>query len=115
MIIGMITGMIIGVTLPLVLYTSALSILEAERYAKGSNITSFGEAIRWSVASVTTVGYGDRFPTTEDGRIIATFLMLEGIGLFSSLTAVLAAWVMGENKKNQEQGQIAAAKELVGD
>ena len=89
-------GMVVGVSLPLVIYTSALSVFEAERYADGANITSFGEAIWWALASVTTVGYGDRFPVTEDGRFVATFLMIIGIGLFSSLTALLAAWVMGQ-------------------
>jgi voltage-gated potassium channel len=89
-------GMVVGVTLPIVLYTAALSVYEAERYADGANITSFGEAVWWAFASVTTVGYGDRFPVTEDGRFVATFLMIIGIGLFSSLTALLAAWVMGQ-------------------
>lgn len=92
-------GMVIGVTLPLLLYTSALAIFEAERYAEGANITSFEDAIWWAFASVTTVGYGDRFPVTLDGRFIATMLMVVGIGLFSSLTALLAAWVMGERQK----------------
>ena len=89
-------GTIVGVTFPLILYTAALSVLEAERYAEGSNITSFGDAFWWSITSVTTVGYGDRFPVTADGRFVATFLMIVGIGLFSSLTALLAAWVMGQ-------------------
>ena len=93
-------GTIVGVTFPLILYTAALSVLEAERYAEGANITNFLDAIWWAIASVTTVGYGDRFPVTADGRLIATFLMVIGIGLFSALTALLAAWVMGE--KNQE-------------
>ena len=95
-------GTIVGVTFPLILFTAALSVLEAERYADGSNITSFADAIWWSIASVTTVGYGDKFPVTGDGRFIATFLMVIGIGLFSALTALLAAWVMGE-KKAEEQ------------
>ncbi len=89
-------GTIVGVTFPLILYTAALSVFEAERYAEGSNITSFGDAFWWSITSVTTVGYGDRFPVTADGRFVATFLMIVGIGLFSSLTALLAAWVMGQ-------------------
>lgn len=96
-------GFVISVTLPLVLYVSALSVFEAERYAEGSNIQSFGEAFWWSLVSVTTVGYGDHFPVTDAGRATATFLMFIGIGLFSALTALLAAWVLGqENVKATE-------------
>ena len=86
------------VTIPLLLFTSAVSVLEAEQNADGANITSFGDAIWWSLASITTVGYGDRFPITEEGRWVATFLMVVGIGLFGALTALLAAWVMNEEK-----------------
>lgn len=91
-------GFIVTVTLPLVLYVSALSVFEAERFVEGSNIKTFGEAFWWSLVSVTTVGYGDHFPVTDEGRATATFLMFVGIGLFSSLTALLAAWVLGEAK-----------------
>lgn len=92
-------GMVVGVALPLVLYTSALSVYEAERFAEGANITSFPDAIWWAFASVTTVGYGDRFPVTDEGRFVASFLMVIGIGLFSALTALLAAWVMGQKSE----------------
>lgn len=104
-------GLVVGVTLPLLLFTSAVSILEAERGVEGANINSFGDALWWALASVTTVGYGDRFPVTEDGRFIATLLMLVGIGLFSSLTALLAAWVLGENQKKEEAKLEAAVQE----
>lgn len=96
-------GMVVGVTLPLILYTAALSALEAERNAEGANILTFSDAIWWSIASVTTVGYGDRFPVTDDGRVTATLLLLVGIGLFSALTALLAAWVMGERSGSDKK------------
>jgi Ion channel. len=91
-----------GVTVPLLLLSAAIAVLDAERDAPGANITSFGEAIWWSLASITTVGYGDRFPVTDEGRLVATFLMIIGIGLFGSLTALLAAWVL---KGDQETPQ----------
>jgi voltage-gated potassium channel len=91
-------GLMVGVSLPLTLFTSAIAALEAERGVAGSNINTFGDAIWWSIASVTTVGYGDKFPITLDGRFIASLLMVVGIVLFSALTALLAAWVMGERR-----------------
>ena len=90
-------GVITGITMPLLLFTSAVSALEAERAAEGANITSFSDAIWWALASVTTVGYGDRFPVTDEGRLIAAFLLIVGIGLFGALTALLAAWVMRDD------------------
>jgi voltage-gated potassium channel len=102
-------GLVVGVTLPLLVYSSAISVLDAERGVDGANIQNFPDALWWALASVTTVGYGDRFPVTEDGRYIATILMLVGIGLFSSLTALLAAWVLGENQKREEEKKQADA------
>ena len=90
-------GVITGITMPLLLFTSAVSALEAERAAEGANITSFSDAIWWALASVTTVGYGDLFPVTDEGRLIAAFLLIVGIGLFGALTALLAAWVMRDD------------------
>jgi voltage-gated potassium channel len=91
-------GLVVAVSLPLTLFTAAVAALEAERGVAGSNINTFGDAIWWSIASVTTVGYGDKFPVTPDGRFIASLLMVVGIALFSALTALMAAWVMGERR-----------------
>ena len=91
-------GLVVAVSLPLTLFTAAIAALEAERGVAGSNINTFGDAIWWSIASVTTVGYGDKFPITPDGRFIASLLMVVGIALFSALTALMAAWVMGERR-----------------
>jgi len=98
-------GMIVAVSLPLVLYTAAISVFEAERYAEGSNIQSFGDALWWSLVSVTTVGYGDSFPVTTEGRAVAGLLMFVGIGLFSSLTALLAAWVV-KGSRGEDTSQL---------
>lgn len=98
-------GLVTGVTVPLLLFSSAVAVLEAEQNAEGSNITSFADAIWWALASVTTVGYGDRYPVTDDGRVIATFLLVVGIGLFGALTAVLAAWVLRDGPATTEKSQ----------
>ncbi|MDA8863176.1 potassium channel family protein [Pontimonas sp.] len=92
-----------GVTVPLLLLTAAVTVLDAERDASGANITSFGDALWWSLASITTVGYGDRYPVTDEGRLVATFLMIIGIGLFGSLTALLAAWVLKGDQETPEK------------
>ncbi|HEV7425120.1 MAG TPA: ion transporter [Thermoanaerobaculia bacterium] len=59
-----------------------------------SNIHTAEDAIWWSVATITTVGYGDRYPVTTEGRVVATLLMLAGVGLFGTFSAALAAWFL---------------------
>jgi voltage-gated potassium channel len=62
----------------LVLFCASLAVLEAERHNPGANITSFSDAVWWASATMTTVGYGDRYPTTTSGRAVGFGLMLAG-------------------------------------
>lgn len=74
----------------LVVEMAGASIYYAERGAEGANIGSASDAIWWGLVTITTVGYGDRFPVTFAGRIIGIFLLFAGIGLFSVLTGFIA-------------------------
>jgi voltage-gated potassium channel len=74
-------------------FASAALVSVFESEADG-NIGSFGEALWWAITTITTVGYGDRFPVTPEGRGIAVFLMLVGISVFSFLTANIAAYLV---------------------
>jgi voltage-gated potassium channel len=76
----------------LIVFIASLAVLDAERDAPNPNITTFADALWWSAATVSTVGYGDRFPTTGEGRWVAVGLMLAGIALVGVVTATLAAW-----------------------
>jgi len=60
-----------------------------------SNIMSPEDAVWWAFATITTVGYGDRFPVTAEGRLVATILMAAGVGLFGTFSGFLAAWFLG--------------------
>lgn len=78
------------VTLLVVIFSS-ISILMVEN-DPASNIKTAEDAIWWSLVTVTTVGYGDKFPVTTEGRIIGTLLMFVGVGLFGTFTAYVASW-----------------------
>ncbi len=73
-------------------YVAAIQITLSERGADGSNIRNFSDGLWWAITTVTTVGYGDRYPTTAEGRILAVILMLTGISLVGVITASVAAW-----------------------
>jgi voltage-gated potassium channel len=75
-----------------VAYISAVQITISERDLVGSNIKNFGDGLWWAITTVTTVGYGDRYPTTTEGRFLAVLLMFVGISLVGVITASVAAW-----------------------
>jgi voltage-gated potassium channel len=75
-----------------VAYISAVQITITERAVDGSNIKNFGDGLWWAITTVTTVGYGDRYPTTTEGRCLAVGLMIMGISLMGVITASVAAW-----------------------
>lgn len=82
----------------LLVVIGALAVLDAERSAPDSQITNFGDALWWSLVTVTTVGYGDLIPVTSIGRIVTAGLMITGVGLIGAFTASMAAWFMERTK-----------------
>jgi len=88
------------------LFVGAWLVLLFEENAKGSNIHNYPDALWWAIVTVTTVGYGDRYPTTEGGRAVAVVLMLVGIGLIGVLTATVASvFVKEHTDANREEYQ----------
>jgi voltage-gated potassium channel len=83
-------------------YIAAIQITISERGVEGSNIKTFSDGLWWAVTTVTTVGYGDRFPTTTEGRLLAVLLMITGISLVGVITASVAAWFV---KMSQEDSK----------
>lgn len=75
----------------LVLYSGTLAGLDAERDAPGSTITTFGTALWWALTTITTVGYGDVYPVTTQGRVVAGVLMVAGVALLGAVTATLSS------------------------
>ena len=84
-------------------YVAAIQITISERAVEASNIKNFGDGLWWAITTVTTVGYGDRYPTTMEGKFLAVGLMIVGISLMGVITASVAAWFVkmgqGESAK----------------
>jgi voltage-gated potassium channel len=96
----------------LVLLISALAVLEAERSHPLANINTFGDALWWAVTTMSTVGYGDRYPTTTDGRVIGAGLMVAGIALLGVITATFASWLIGQVRKIETEAQTATRSDI---
>ena len=86
-------------------YISAVQITITERAVEGSNIHNFGDGLWWAISTVTTVGYGDRYPTTTEGRFVAVALMMMGISLVGVITASVAAWFVRMGQEDSKNGK----------
>ena len=73
----------------IVLEGGGLLVLYFEAGAPGSNIETGGEALWWGVVTITTVGYGDYYPVTAGGQVVATIMIFSGV----ALVAIFTAWV----------------------
>jgi voltage-gated potassium channel len=98
------------------LFVGSWLVLLFEENAKGSNIHSYPEALWWAIVTVTTVGYGDRYPVSAGGRAVAVVLMLVGIGLIGVLTATVASVFVKEhtdaNKEVFKKGHDELGQQL---
>ena len=105
-------GVYVGASTLLMLLVAALAILDAERDAQDANITGFGDALWWALATVTTVGYGDQYPVTLTGRLVATGLMIAGIALIGVVTASVASWLIDRVAEAEEKSETATRADI---
>ncbi len=80
----------------------SIAILQVEKSPE-SNIKTAEDAIWWAFITISTVGYGDKFPITTEGRIIAGTLMITGVGLFGTFTGYVTAWFIGGKINDNQQ------------
>jgi voltage-gated potassium channel Kch len=81
---------VLSILAALIVIFGGIGVYLAEHHHEGANITKLGDALWWAVVTVATVGYGDYYPVTTVGRIIAVFMMLSGIGIFVLLVGSLS-------------------------
>jgi voltage-gated potassium channel len=102
----------------LLVVAGSIAILEFEN-VQGANISSADDAIWWAMVTLTTVGYGDRYPITGEGRIIAALLMTAGIGLFGAFSGFVASWFLKPSRQESEgelqelRAEVRAIRELL--
>lgn len=84
----------------LVITISSISILVFEN-VPDANIKNAEDALWWSYVTITTVGYGDRYPITTEGRILGAIMMTIGVGLFGIFSGFVASWFLRPTEDKQ--------------
>ncbi len=82
---------------------SSLIIFRIESKAPTGNIVSGVDALWWAIVTISTVGYGDIYPITNPGRVVATLVIIVGVALFSVFTSYLASTFLTQRTREQEQ------------
>jgi voltage-gated potassium channel Kch len=81
---------------------ASIFVLRWENSSANANIKSGSDALWWAFTTVTTVGYGDRYPVTQGGRIVGAVLMAVGVGLFGVLTGFLAEAFLAPARRSRQ-------------
>ena len=96
----------------LFIYVIAITTLQVERDAAGATITTFGDALWWAAVTVATVGYGDTYPVTGVGRVLAAMLMGGGIVIVGTTSAIVVSYIterIAANRAPADQGPSNAS------
>lgn len=95
-----------------VLEAGAILILGAEARVVQANIHTASDALWWGIVTIATVGYGDKYPVTNQGRVIGIGMIVAGVALFSAITSFLAQWFLSTSKpKETAPSEIQPANE----
>jgi voltage-gated potassium channel len=87
----------------LVVGVSSVLILELERVAGDkANLHTAEDAIWWAIVTMTTVGYGDHYPVTAGGRIVAALVIFAGVGLIGIWAGIATSWFLESSEEKQD-------------
>lgn len=96
-----------------VVTVGSILIVLVESNAPGGNILTGDDAVWWSVVTIATVGYGDRFPTTPVGRLIGMAMIVVGVSLFSVLTSFIASGFVSRRRSVEQQSEADALRDEI--
>lgn len=77
---------------------ATIGVFNCEKNIDGANIKNLSDSIWWAMATITTIGYGDRFPVSDLGRFVAGFVMIGGVGLYASFTGFIVSKFINDDR-----------------
>ena len=105
-------ALLVTLTAGLVALLGGSALYVAERGAEGATVRSWTDAVWLTVATMTTVGYGDQIPSTTPGRAVATAVMVVGVGIVGAVAAVVALAVARRVALEEERALEGEAEDL---
>jgi voltage-gated potassium channel len=103
----------VGTMAVFIWFIAGLAVTEAERGITGSNIQNISDGWWWSFMTMATVGFGDRFPVSAEGRLIGVIVVIAGLALLGTLTASIATWFINTSRKEEDEIIEAGEKRLL--
>ena len=91
-------------------FVAGLAVTEAERQVDGANIQGVGDGWWWAITTMATVGYGDTYPVSTQGRIVGTALMIMGVALLGTITASIASNFNSTDSEDSYNGASSASE-----
>jgi voltage-gated potassium channel len=91
---------VVGFVVIIMVMFSSVAIFEFEHQVQPEKFRSLSDAVWWSFATLTTVGYGDLYPITMGGRIIAILTMIVGIGIFGTFISLVGSSFLTTMREN---------------
>ncbi len=96
---------ILVVMVILIIEAGGFLVLQAERASESANILTAGDAIWWAYVTITTVGYGDRFPVTTGGRLVGIIVMTTGVAVFATFAGLISSKLLASPAKDDEENK----------
>jgi len=97
---------ILVIAVIIIIETGSVLVLIAERASPSANITTASDAIWWAYVTITTVGYGDQYPVTSQGRMVGVIVMTTGVGIFATFAGYIANKLLAPSKDEKKAEKV---------
>lgn len=95
------------------IFAGAMLVFQCEKHVDGANIKNLSDSLWWAMATITTIGYGDRFPVSDAGRIVGCVVMISGVSLFASFTGFIVSKFIVDDRADKILEEMKEMREEI--